>query len=110
MLIQGPIEINILDNSNSNSRELEITFTSEFQSLNAEDRTTDFKNHIDQLKKGIHSTDNPQEQQGMLAILQVCEQLLAHIETDEIPLDEAITIEIGQSSPFDHILASATLK
>jgi len=110
MLIEGPLDINIADNSSAQSRELEITFTPAFKSLELNERINDFKNHIGQLQKGISGTDNPAEQQGMLAILQVCEQLLPHIEADEIPLDETIAIEIGQSSPFDNLLASATLK
>jgi len=110
MLIEGPLDISIADNSSSHSRELEITFTSKFKSRELNDRINDFKHHISQLQQSIKGTDNPAEQQGMLAILQVCEELLPHIEADEIPLDETIAIEIGQSSPFDSILASATLK
>jgi hypothetical protein len=110
MLIQGPININVVDNSDSHSRELEITFTSEFQALNINARIDDFENHITQLKQGINAIDEVSEQQGMTAILQICEELLPHIKADEIPLSETIAIEIGQSSPFDQILASATLK
>ena len=110
MLIEGPLTIEILDNSSADSRELEIKFTPEFQVLDLNARIERFKQHIDQLQKSIHSTDNPGEQQGMLAILQVCEQLLPHITTDEIPLTESITIEIGQTSPFDNILSSAILR
>ena len=110
MLIEGPLDISIADNSSEQSRELEITFTAVFKSRELSDRVDDFKQHIKQLQQNINATDNPAEQQGMLAILQICEQFLPHIEADEIPLDETITIEIGQSSPFDSILASATLK
>ena len=110
MLIEGPLDISIADNSSAQSRELEVTFTSAFKTLELNDRINNFKDHINQLQKSISGTDNPAEQQGMLAILQICEELLPHIEADEIPLDETISIEIGQSSPFDSILASATLK
>lgn len=110
MLIEGPLNINVVNNSDSNSRELEITFTDQFQSLDINSRINDFKNHITQLNEGIHKITEPAEQQGMVAILQICEELLPHIEADEIPLNETIAIEIGQSSPFDQILASATLK
>ena len=110
MLIEGPLNINVVDNSDSNSRELEITFTTEFQSLDITGRVGDFKKHMNQLQKSIHATSEPGEQQGMTAILQICEGLLPHIEADEIPLTETIAIEIGESSPFDSLLAGATLK
>ena len=110
MLIEGPLNIAIADNSNLHSRELEITFTNEFQAMDINQRINDFKNHISQLQQAVHATEDEAEQQGMVAILQICEEILPHIEADEIPLDETIAIEIGQSSPFDHILASATLK
>ena len=110
MLIEGPLDISIADNSSSQSRELEITFVPKFKTLELDGRINEFKQHISQLQQRIQSTDNPAEQQGMLAILQVCEELLPHIVADEIPLDETIAIEIGQGSPFDSILASATLK
>jgi len=110
MLIEGPLNINVVDNSESHSRELEITFTAEFQSLDLDSRITHFKSHIAQLQHGIGESSESAEQQGMMAILQICEEFLPHIEADEIPLNETIAIEIGQSSPFDQILASATLK
>ena len=110
MLIEGPLNINVVDNSGSQSRELEITFTLEFQALDINARVSDFKNHIAQLQQTINKTSDSSEQQGMVAILQICEELLPHVEADEIPLNETIAIEIGQSSPFDQIMASATLK
>ena len=110
MLIEGPLDIAIADNSNLHSRELEITFTSEFQALNISDRVIAFSEHIAKLQRAIKGIDNAAEQQGMIAISQICEEFLPHIKSDEIPLNETITIEIGQSSPFDNILSSATLK
>lgn len=110
MLIEGPLNINVVDSSDSNNRELEITFTNEFQAVDLNERVNLFDKHISQLKSTISATKDPAEQQGMIAILQICEEFLPHIKADEIPLTETIAIEIGQSSPFDHILAGATLK
>jgi len=45
-------------------------------------------------------------------IAQVAQELYPHLESNEIPLEETIVIEIGpsQSSPFDDLLRGATLK
>ena len=110
MLIDCPLDIKVVDNSAEKSRELEIKFTDTFKSADLDERINQFKQHIGQLQKSIHSSTDPVEQQGMVAILQICEELLPHISSDEIPLTESIAIEIGQSSPFDNILSSATLK
>jgi hypothetical protein len=110
MQIEGPFSINVVDKSDSQSRELHLTFTDEFQKSSLEDRVAEFKNHLTQLQQNIQSTESDAEKQGMLTILQIAEQILPHVETDEIPLQETIVIEIGPSSPFDDLLRSATLK
>ena len=110
MLIEGPLNIQIVDNSDSGSRELHLSFSPEFQSLDLAARTSDFQNHITTLQQQSQATEDAATQQGMLTILQISEQLLPHIESDEMPLSETIVIEIGPSSPFDQLLSSATLK
>jgi len=110
MQIEGPFSINVVDKSDSQSRELHLSFTAEFQTLSLDDRITGFKKHLIQLQQNIQSTENEAEKQGMLTILQIAEQIFPHVESDEIPLQETIVIEIGPSSPFDDLLRSATLK
>ena len=110
MQIQGPFKINIIEASSGLGKELQLSFTNDFQQLNYDDRITEFTNHIDTLKQQINATNDAANQQGMLTILQISEELLPHLAEDEIPLDETIIIEIGQTSPFDHLLDSAKLK
>ncbi len=110
MQIEGPFNINVVDKSDSQSRELQLTFTTEFQNLSLDKRISEFKDHLIQLQQNIQSTEADAEKQGMLTILQIAEQILPHVESDEIPLQETIVIEIGPSSPFDDLLRSATLK
>ena len=110
MQIEGPFIIKVVDNSSSQSRELQLTFTTDFQSLSHDAQVKSFKDYIASLQQQIQATDDAQNQQGMLTIQQICEQLLPHLQDNEIPLDETIVIEMGQTSPFDHLLNSATLK
>ena len=109
MQIEGPLNIGVVDNSDSNSRELHISFTAEFQQKSLDERLKDFREHIASLNRGIQATEDVSSQHGMLTILQISEQLLPHLEADEIPLEESIVIEIGQSSPLDQLLNKATL-
>lgn len=110
MQIQGPIKIHVIDSTSGQGKELHLTFTDDFQQLDHENRLTEFNEHINILKQQIQATDDLATQQGMMTILQISEELLPHLVDDEIPLDETIVIEIGQTSPFDSLLSGAKLK
>lgn len=110
MQIQGPFDIKVITNEDSQGRELHLTFTNDFRQQTHELRLENFRQHMLDLQQSVQQTDDPAEQQGMLTILQISEQLLPHLEQDEIPLEETIVIEIGSTSPFDHLLDSAKLK
>ena len=110
MQIDGPFSINIVNNSESKTRELHLKFNKSFQTSSLEDRTGSMNSYINSLKLDLNGSLDEQSRQGMLTILQITEQLLPHIINDEISLDEKIIIEIGPSSPFDQLLSSATLK
>lgn len=110
MQIEGPFNIRVVTNEDSQSRELQLSFTSAFQQKNLQQRLEDFRQHILDLQHSVENTDDTAAQQGMLTILQISEQLLPHLEADEIPLEETIVIEMGPASPFDQILSSAKLK
>ncbi|MDH5570744.1 MAG: transcriptional regulator [Gammaproteobacteria bacterium] len=110
MQIAGPFTIKVIDNAGTQSRELQLAFTAAFQALPLAERSRKFADYIQSLQADILATDDPQNQQGMLTIQQICEQLLPHIQDDQLPLDETIVIEMGETSPFDHLLNSAILK
>ena len=110
MQIQGPFNISVVTNEDSQTRELHLGFTDHFRQKNLQQRLDDFRQHMSQLSQDARSEQDEASQQGMLTILQISEQLLPHLENDEIPLEETIVIEIGPSSPFDQILSGAKLK
>lgn len=112
MEIQGPFTISVNDNSESGLRELHLGFKPAFQQLDLKQRIEKLKQYVADLQAGINSETDASNQQGMITILQVVQELSPHLETDEIPLGEIIVIEIGpiQTSPFDDLLRSATLK
>ena len=112
MEIQGPFTIAVNDNDETGLRELHMGFEPAFQKQDLQSRVTAVKKHLADLQKSIEAEPDTNNQQGMVTIVQITEQLLPHIESDQIPLNETIVIEIGpiQTSPFDDLLAGATLK
>ena len=110
MQIDAPFSVSIIDNTDSQTRELHLNFTEAFQTCPLEERVKLFKDHIKKLSSNLNNEADAQTTQGMNTILQISEELLPHIVDNEIPLDEKIIIEIGPSSPFDHLLSGATLK
>ena len=112
MEIQGPFTIAINDNSETGLRELHLGFKPGFQQAELADRMSMLKEHLDTLNKDIAAETDPNNQQGMITIAQIAQELLPHLQANEIPLEETIVIEIGptQSSPFDDLLRGATLK
>jgi len=97
MDIEGPISVSAVDLEEPGKRELHITFTSDFQSSTLEQQGIVFSNYVDNLQQqSIQLDDDSAEQQGILTILQVAEQLLPHIQSGEIPLQETIIIELHQ--------------
>ena len=110
--IQGPFTIAVNDNSETGLRELHLGFKPAFQQQNLQNRISAVKTYLHELQSDIETENDANNQQGMITILQISQELLPHLESDEIPLDETIVIEIGpiQTSPFDDLLAGATLK
>jgi hypothetical protein len=103
MEISGPITIGVLDND-SGGRELHLSFRNEFRILNLPQQIESFQNFINSLNKEILQLDESDaNRQGMLTILQICEQLLPHIEANELPLEETIVVNIQTHNPFGNI-------
>lgn len=112
MEIQGPFTIAVNDNSETGLRELHLGFKPAFQQLDLQSRLETLKDYQASLQADISSNADETNQQGMITILQISQELFPHLESDDIPLEETIIIEIGpsQSSPFDELLRGATLK
>lgn len=103
MEITGPLTIGILDNDNG-SRELHLKFRPEFRVLNQQQQSETFQDFIQTLNDEIGRLDEDDtNRQGMLTILQICEQLKPHIDANELPLEETIVVNIQTRSPFGNI-------
>lgn len=106
MEITGPLKIGILDND-SGGREIHIGFKDEFRKLNLQQQTEGFQEFIKALINQIHQLDeSDSNRQGMMTVLQICQQLQPHIEANEIPLEETIVVNIESHNPFGNITIS----
>ena len=103
MEISGPFNIGALQND-MGGHELHLNFTAEFRAMNSAQQVDAFQNYINSLINEIsHLDEKDANRQGMLAILQVAEQLMPHIQANEIPLEETIVISLQQDNPFGNI-------
>lgn len=103
MEITGPLNIGVLDND-TGGRELHLSFRPEFRILNIQQQTESFQTFIKTLINEIHKLDEADDnRQGMMTILQICEQLQPHIDANELPLEETIVVNIQAHNPFGNI-------
>ena len=103
MLIEGPLNISIVDTT-TGGRELRLEFTPEFRAMKLQQQSDSFHEFIHYLKTEIDILeDHDPNRQGMLMILQIAEGLLPHIEANDVPLEEAIVVNVQTSNPFGNI-------
>lgn len=106
MEINGPLKIGVID-TDSGNRELHLGFTAEFRAMNATQQNVAFRRFIAELSQEITQLDEKDpNRQGMMTILQISEQLLPHIEANEIPLEETIVVDLQTHNPFGNIVLS----
>lgn len=94
----GPFKIEYTEDSMAGIRELHFTFTGLFRSLALEQRITTFEAYMNQLIYDIDKTDSLSNRQGLITILQICQQLLPHLQANEIPLEQTIIVEMGETT------------
>ena len=103
MEIQGPFRIGIMQND-MGGHELHLDFTSEFRAMNLAQQSDAFQSYINNLINQVSQLDeNDANRQGMLTILQIAEQLMPHIQANELPLEETIVVSLQVDNPFGNI-------
>jgi hypothetical protein len=103
MEIQGPLKIGIMQND-MGGHELHLDFKPEFRAMNLAQQTDAFQNYISNLINEISRLDEKDaNRQGMLTILQIAEQLMPHIQANELPLEETIVVSLQVDNPFGNI-------
>jgi hypothetical protein len=106
MLIEGPLKIGVLDQSDQPGRELHIDFTPEFQALAPANQVQTFAQYLNELDQGIASLpeDDP-NRAGMLIVQQIVEQLSPHVANGDLELTETIIVEMGRDFSSDSLMS-----
>lgn len=99
MLIEGPLKIAIAEPEDGLGKVLVIGFQPEFQSSDLVTQVSQFRAYLAELKGHIESpqTIDERNRAGMLIVQQIAEQLLPHIESGDLALDETMTVQIRQA-------------
>jgi len=107
MKINGPLSINVLDDDVQAKRTLEIDFTEAFQQLDHAQQISDMQAYIQHLFQNAESLPQGQaDREGILLIMQICEQLLPMLQQNELDLAETIALEMGLATLTPEISVS----
>ena len=108
MQIEGPLNIEIAEPADGQGKILVIAFKPDFQALSGAEQSAEFRSYLEALHRNITEVlpEGDANRAGMLVVQQVAEQLLPHIESGELALDETMTVQIRQA---DQVLALTDL-
>jgi ribosomal protein S15P/S13E len=112
MKIEGPLIVSVKDDNIQNKRTLEIEFTEAYQQLAADQQSAEMKKYIQQLFQHAEALpDTDSNRQGVLLIMQICEELLPYIQQQELEMSETISMELAaQAETPEFSVALADLK
>ena len=91
-------------------RELHLSFTDSFQQMTVDLRLESLRAYIESLVKQSPAMKDASSQRGVMTIIEITEQLLPHIQTDSLPLQETLIVEIGEAaegSSLDELLGQS---
>ena len=110
MLIEAPFKISIVDKSDSENKELHLTFTDSFSGSKLDERVSMLEKYINELSGHIQKLpEDSQDRKGMLIIEQLTGQLQPHIINDELELDETIVVEINREISLNNLIEKSLL-
>jgi len=68
--------------------------------------------YIKSLVKQAETLVDPESQRGIVTVIQISEEIFPHIQSDNLPLDEVLIVEIGgaaEGSSLDELLDNKLL-
>lgn len=89
-------------------RELHLSFTETFQQMSVEQRLESLRAYVEVLLKQAQQMSDPGSQRGVMTVIEITEQLLPHIQTDSLPLQQTLVVEMGEAaegSSLDELLS-----
>ncbi len=102
MSVIAPFSIAVHDPS-PDLRELHFSFSSEFQQMSVEQRLETIRAYIESLLRQSQTLHNASEQKGLMTVIEISEQLLPHIQSDSLPLEQTLIVEMGEGAEGDSL-------
>ena len=107
MAIKIPFNIGYNDRGPGQVREIHLSFTAEFQRMEQSQRIRVYKDYLEHLIAQAQLAKDENSQKGIITVLQIAEQLFPHLQSDSIPLEQTLIVEIGEQaegSSLDELL------
>jgi len=79
-------------------REMHLTFTPAFKKMSVNQRSESLHAHIASMIDQVKLTTDTSIQQGLMIVIDLTEQILPHIESDSLPLNETLIVEMGEDA------------
>lgn len=76
-------------------RELHFDFSMEFRQMSVEQRLEALRAYIESLIKQSQDIQDAGSQRGVMTVIEITEQLLPHIQSDSLPLEQTLVVEMG---------------
>ena len=79
-------------------RELHLSFTTDFQSMTVDQRLETLRAYIESMVEQAKSTTDTGGQRGLMMVIELTEQLLPHIQSNSLPLEQTLIVEMGEDA------------
>lgn len=97
MNVTPPFDIAVHD-PKPTLRELHFSFTSAFQAMNVDQRLEALRAYIESMINQTEDLQDESAQRGIITVIQITEQLLPHIQSNNLPLHETLIVELGEEA------------
>ena len=97
MDITEPFTISVHD-PKPELRELHLDFTDKFQQMSVDQRLECIRAYIESLIKQSKTFNDASSQRGLMTVIEIAEQLLPHIQSESLPLNQTLVVEMGEAA------------
>ncbi len=104
--MEGPLKFKIVSFDGSDDREVHVDFKQEFQQLNLNQQAAQFSEHVNSLKIQANGlSEDSQDRQGIVFVLEILEELEPRIRAGEIPLNETVIVKVMEQPPLTGLIS-----
>ena len=79
-------------------RELHLDFTDKFKQMSVDQRLECIRAYIESLITKSKAIEDASSQRGLMTVIEIAEQLLPHIQTESLPMDQTLIVEMGEAA------------